>query len=141
MSDPIKVQVQLAFYGWTKDTAGKKASRWFQIRDGKIAANANVYSAQCGKAARPGCVYTFDATSEDASSIYPDSRRFHSWLADDVRTQWEGAFEEEERAAEAKKTPAAMQELLAPLRNEYKKRIGYAARAAYLAKVIAYVTG
>jgi hypothetical protein len=99
------------------------------------------YSAATGKGAKVGAIYSFTAGDEAGTTIYPNSRRWVGIVDTASRVQWEASVDEKAREEEAKKIPEAMRDILAPLREEYWKRIGYAAKAAYLAKIITYITG
>ncbi len=79
-------------------------------------------------------------TAEDGTSILVNTRRVLGWVEQQLCVEWEARQDEAKREKDAKECPTEMQKLLAPIRESYNRRIGRTARAAYLAKVLAYIT-
>ncbi len=138
LQEEIKRPITLAFKGFCKRTDGKKGTKWQEWPEGP-GTRERIYNAESAKHCRVGSIYTFDEDGKGA--IYVATRRFTGQVDTDTRVAWEAAADEEEREKKAREIEEAHKEILKPLRDQYKGRVGYTARAAYLAKVITYITG
>lgn len=136
MTETPKKRIKLAYMGPCLLEGGKaKGSAWLEVESKQKRA----YSAKIAKGIRIGAIYSFEM--DEKGSIFTASRRFEEVMDKEVRLEWEAEADETSRELEAKRIEEAHKVLLAPLREQYRCRVGYTARAAYLAKIITYITG
>lgn len=150
MPEKERPRIALAYVGRCKLVGGKKGTEWALVEGRKlIQAKRLVFGMDAIKGAKLrstiiGNIYTFETTGDpEKVAIFPASRRWTGQPIDDRKAiiEWEAAADEDEQIAKAAKVTEQHAAMLAPFREEYRKRIGRTARALYLARIINYVTG
>lgn len=71
-----KVKVKLCYLGNVLLEGNKLGSTYALVEDGKVNLNHRRHFVASKHGGNVGCVYEFDATSSDATSIYPASYSF-----------------------------------------------------------------
>lgn len=96
----------------------------------------------------PGSVFSISATDDSAQQVTPGTERFVGHWPDEQQVlQWKAHHEawkahwEEEAQRKKLKDHDPIAELLAPLRDAYRKTMSKSRRAALLARIITYITG
>jgi hypothetical protein len=112
----------------------------------QLSGDLHLYGKRLGFS-RPGTVVSIESDPENEGTVYTDTAKVVGHIDDETAAAWRAASDAIKTAQDAlrnAKKDAARDlqlELLGPLREAYRKLRNRNQRTAFLARVMAYVTG
>lgn len=138
--------IQLAYAGRGQMSGGKIGVRFFPLNDDGTVnlEKQHLYEKKLFKHLFIGGVWEFQMTED--GSIFPKKKKYIKEVTNkELLIEWEAedalVETELEMVRKKKEHITAFEKALSPLREEYHKKLGRIQRAAFLAQIIAYVSG